>query len=152
MKLVELFPIERVFVGVDVASRRDLLAFFAQKAAELGLVDRQDCQQGLADREDLGSTGLGNGIAIPHTRIEGLDHAIGMFATLARPIDFEAVDQEPVDITFMLILPEQASGEPMKALSRVAKIARQEPITNALRRAQSSEEALAIFQKADAEL
>ncbi|QQR38647.1 PTS sugar transporter subunit IIA [Devosia rhizoryzae] len=152
MKIVELIPAERIFVGVNVANRRELLGFFAQRAGELGLVDRQQCQQGLAEREELGSTGLGHGIAIPHARVAGIGHAVGMCAVLARPIDFEAVDQEPVDVAFMLLLPEQSGGEPMKALSRVAKIARQEQVINALRRAHSTEETFGILQSADEEL
>lgn len=149
MKIVELFPLNRVFVGVQVANRRELLNFFAQRAGDLGLVDRETCGQALADREELGSTGLGNGIALPHARVKGLDQAVGMFATLSKPIDFESVDQEPVDIAIMLLLPEQAGGEPMKVLSRVAKIARQEQVMNDLRRAETAQQALDILLRAD---
>ncbi|ODT82709.1 MAG: hypothetical protein ABS76_06510 [Pelagibacterium sp. SCN 64-44] len=149
MKLVELFPAERVFVDVDVANRKELLGFLAQRTAHLGLVDRQLCLQALIDREELGSTGLGNGIAIPHARIEGLDRAVGMLVTLARPIDFEAVDQEPVDIAIMLLLPEQSGSDQMKVLSGVAKMARQEPVMNALRQAGTAEDVVEILRDAE---
>ena len=152
MKLVELLPAKRLFLDVDVASRGELLGFFAQRASELELVNRQECVQALADREELGSTGLGNGIAIPHARVRGLQQAAGMIATLRRPIDFEAVDQEPVDIAILVLLPEQSGGEQMKVLSRVAKVARQEQVMNALRRAESAEDAMDILRRADEDL
>lgn len=152
MKLVDLFPAERVFADVHVSNRNELFSFLAQRADDLGLVDQQRCAKALAAREGLGSTGLGNGIAIPHARIDGIYRALGMIVTLARPIDFEATDHEPVDIAIMVLMPEQSGNEQMKVLSSVAKIARQQNVVNALRQAASAEEMVEILRDSEDEV
>ena len=152
MNLVDLFPAERIFVNVDVATPKELFNFLSERAGELGVVSRQPCVRALAAREELGSTGLGNGIAIPHARIENLKSTIGLLATLSRPIDFEAVDQEPVDVVLMLLMPDQAGGDQMKVLSRIARMARQEPLINGLRRAGSVDDVLDILRHADEDI
>ena len=149
MKLAELFPVEHVFLGVRVAQRDDLFAFLSERAGALGLVNTRLCAKALGVREELGSTGLGNGIAIPHARIAGLSQAVGLLATLSIPIDFEAADQEPVDIVLMLLMPEQSAGEQIKVLSRIARMARDEPTMNALRRASAVDEVAEILRGAD---
>lgn len=152
MKLAHLFPDSHVFLNVDAANRDALFAFLSERAGELGLVNKQLCARALGVREELGSTGLGNGIAIPHARISGLEATTGLLATLARPIDFEAVDQEPVDVVLMLLMPEQSGGDQIKALSRIARMARNEPTMNALRRADSVEDVADILHASDQEL
>lgn len=149
MQLVDLFPSARIFVNVDVASRKELLGFLSERAGELGLVNRQLCSRAVAAREELGSTGLGNGIAIPHARIENLEQTVGLLATLSRPLDFEAVDQERVDIVMMLLMPEQSGGDQLKVLSRIAKFARQHPAMNALRQADSVADIADVLRRAD---
>ncbi|SMQ63943.1 PTS IIA-like nitrogen-regulatory protein PtsN [Devosia lucknowensis] len=151
MKLVDLLPPERVFVNIDIAEREQLLAFFAEKAGALGLVGSDECLQALTDREELGSTGLGKGIAIPHARIPSLETPVAMLATLARPIDFDAPDQEPIDIAVMLLLPKQ-SGEQIKVLSQVARFARQDSVVDELRRADTTEQVLVILADAEDDL
>ncbi|WP_193336477.1 PTS sugar transporter subunit IIA [Devosia beringensis] len=152
MKLIDLFPSERIFVNVDVSSRKELLGFLSERAAELGLVNRQLCSRAVAAREELGSTGLGNGIAIPHARIEHLDKTLGLLATLSRPIDFEAVDQEKVDIVLMLLMPEQSGGDQLKVLSGIAKFARQDQVMNALRQADSADGVIEVLRRVDADV
>ncbi len=149
MKIADLFTNDHVFLNVSVADREALFAFLAERAGELGLVNTRLCTKALHIREELGSTGLGNGIAIPHARIEGLETVVGLLATLARPIDFEAVDQEPVDLVMMLLMPEQSGGDQIKALSRIARVARDEPTVNALRNATSVEDVAAILDGVD---
>jgi len=151
MNLVDLFPSERVFVNVDVSSRKDLLGFLSERAAELGLVNGQLCSRAVAAREELGSTGLGHGVAIPHARIENLEKAVGLLAILSSSIDFEAVDQERVDIVLMLLMPAQSGGDPLKVLSAIAKFARQDQAMNALRRADSVEGVIEVLRHADAD-
>jgi PTS system nitrogen regulatory IIA component len=148
MNLSDLFPRERVFVNVDVPSREALLKFLSERAGELGLVNRNVCSRAVADREELGSTGLGDGIAIPHARLESLEATVGLLAVLSRPIDFEAVDQEQVDIVMMMLLPEHSGGDQLKDLARIAKFARQKPAMKALRRAESVDEVIDILQGA----
>lgn len=149
MKLADLFPDNHVFLGVRAANREELFGFLSERAGELGLVNTRLCATALGVREELGSTGLGSGIAIPHARIANLDHTVGLLATLARPIDFEAVDQEPVDIVLMLLMPDQSGGDQIKVLSRIARMARDEPTMNALRRAGSVDDVAGILQDAD---
>jgi PTS system nitrogen regulatory IIA component len=152
MKLVDLFPGERVFLDVNVANHKELIGFFSERASALGLVQKQLCVRALKAREDLGSTGLGHGIAIPHARIPDLDHSVGILARLAKPIDFEAVDQEPVDLALMLLMPEQSGGDQLKVLAGIARIARQERVMNAVRQADTVAEVLEIFHQADEDI
>lgn len=149
MNLTQLFPPTHVFLNVEVANRDELFALLSERAAELGLVNSRICAHALGIREELGSTGLGNGIAIPHARISGLEAVTGLLATLARPIDFEAVDQEPVDLVMILLMPEQSGGDQIKALSRIARMARDEGTANALRQAMTVEEVTTILEDAD---
>ncbi len=149
MELTKLFPQDLVFLNVGLSSRDALFAYLAERAEQLGIVDSRPCTRALHTREELGSTGLGNGIAIPHARIKGLTGVVGLLATLARPIDFEAVDGEPVDLVMMLLMPEQAGGDQIKALSRIAKVARDEATVNALRNAVSSDEVTKILAVLD---
>lgn len=149
MQLVDLFPAERIFLGVTVSNRQELIAFLSERAGALGLASGPLCAGALGAREELGSTGLGNGIAIPHARIEGLERTLGLLAVLAKPIDFDAVDQEPVDVVLMLLMPAQSGNEPIKQLSRIAKMARQERVIADLRRAASVEDVLEILRDAE---
>jgi Phosphotransferase system mannitol/fructose-specific IIA domain (Ntr-type) len=149
MKIADLFPSDRIFLRVAAADRKALFAFLSERAAELGLVQSGVCVKALHIREELGSTGLGNGIAIPHARVEGVDRVVGLLATLAKPIDFEAVDGEPVDLVMMLIMPEQSGGEQLKALQRIARHVRDEANANALRSATIPEEVTALLEAAD---
>lgn len=152
MNIADLFTKDHVFLNVSVANREELFAFLSERAGELGLVNTRLCTKALHIREELGSTGLGNGIAIPHARIEGLGKVVGLLATLARPIDFEAVDQEPVDLVMMLLIPEQSGSEQIKALSRIAKVARDEETVHALRAATSVNDVAEILADLDAAL
>jgi PTS system nitrogen regulatory IIA component len=149
MQLTELFPAERVLVNLEVDNREALLRVLSETAAEQGLVERGTCLEALNAREDLGSTGLGHGIALPHSRLNGLTQVAGIIATLARPIDFEAADHEPVDIAFMVLLPEHSGAEQMKVLSQVARVARDSDVVDALRQATSPAEVLEILSEVD---
>jgi len=149
MKIADLFTADHIFLNVAVSSREQLFAVLGERAGELGLVDPRYCTKALHIREELGSTGLGNGIAIPHARVEKLDRVMGLLATLAKPIDFEAVDGEPVDLVMMLLMPEQSGGDQIKALSRIARVARDERAVKALRNAASVEDVAAILAGVD---
>jgi len=96
----------------------------------------------LLQRERLGSTGLGQGIAIPHGKVPGLKGIIGIFARLAEPIDFDAVDGEPVDIVFLLLAPEGAGADHLKALARISRLLRERSAVEKLR---ASRDAAALY-------
>lgn len=116
----------------------------AMMARALGL-DAREVYDAVLDRERLGSTGVGEGVAIPHARIERLKHPVGGFARLLEPADFEAIDERKADLVFMLLAPTDAGAEHLRALARAARAFRQESIRAALRQAQSSETVLAIL-------
>ena len=144
MNLVDLFPSERVFVNVDVSSRKELLGFLSERAGELGLVNGQLCSRAVAAREELGSTGLGHGVAIPHARLPGLDAVRGFFMRLTKPIDFDAVDRQPVDLVFVLLAPENAGAAHLKALARVSRALR-DPAVCAKLRAHDADESVMYY-------
>jgi PTS system nitrogen regulatory IIA component len=92
----------------------------------------------LLERERLGTTGVGQGIAIPHARLPGIDKIFGMFARLAEPIDFDSIDDQPVDLVFLLIAPEGAGADHLKALARVSRLLRNQTTCEKLRAAQDT--------------
>ncbi len=101
--------------------------------------------EAVLERERLGSTGVGEGVAIPHARIEALSRPAGGFAHLSEPADFEAIDERPADLVFMLLAPTDAGADHLRALARAARVFRQERIRAALRQAQTEEAVLAIL-------
>lgn len=113
-------------------------------ATALGLNVRE-VHEAVLEREKLGSTGVGEGVAIPHARIETLSRPVGGFARLIEPADFEAIDERPADLVFMLLAPTDAGADHLRALARAARVFRQERIRAALRQAQTQEAVLAIL-------
>ncbi len=113
-------------------------------ARTLGL-DPREVYEAVQERERLGSTGVGEGVAIPHARIESLTRPVGGFARLLEPADFEAIDERPADLIFMLLAPTDAGADHLRALARAARVFRQERIRAALRQAQTEEAVLAIL-------
>ena len=121
-RIADLLPRNRVAVGVDAATKRDLFAALADLFASSGDIAKGAVVDALAAREKLGSTGLGQGIAIPHGRIKGLKDARGAFVRLAQPIPFEAPDGRPVQQVFVLLVPEQATEQHLELLSELAQM------------------------------
>jgi PTS system nitrogen regulatory IIA component len=124
MKISDFLSPARVMLDVRASDKARLLhKLSCQAAAEVGL-DADEAAAQIAKREALGSTGVGNGVALPHARLPGLKAPFGLLARLRRPIDFEAVDDQPVDIVFLLLLPEAADGEQLNALACAARTLR----------------------------
>jgi PTS system nitrogen regulatory IIA component len=121
-RIVELLPQRNVAVGVDAASKRDLLGAIADLLSASGDLARSAVVDALSAREKLGSTGLGQGIAIPHGRIKGLKDARGAFVRLAQPIPFDAPDGRPVNQVFVLLVPEHATEQHLELLSELAQM------------------------------
>jgi PTS system nitrogen regulatory IIA component len=105
-------------------SKKQALQEIASRVAAITRVPEREIFDTLIQRERLGSTGIGNGIAIPHGRVVGLDHVVGVFARLDEPIEFEAIDDKPVDLIFVLLAPEGSGADHLKALARVARLLR----------------------------
>jgi PTS system nitrogen regulatory IIA component len=124
---------DRVLLDLKATSKRQVLRSLAQAAARVTGVDAEVILEALLQRERLGTTGLGGGIAIPHARVPGLASFTGFFARLAKPVDFEAVDGAPVDLVFLLLAPEGTGTDHLKALARIARLLREEEFRTALR-------------------
>ena len=133
MELSDILAKESVVACAKVSSKRQLLQLLADSAASIADASAQEIFDTLNEREQLGSTGLGNGIAIPHGKIAGLNGVTAVFTRLERPIDFDAVDDQPVDIVFMLLAPIGAGADHLKALSRVARVLREDRVVEELR-------------------
>lgn len=121
-RIAELLPESRVAVSLDAATKRDLFASIAGLFERDGGLARNVVVEALTAREKLGSTGLGQGIAIPHGRIKGLQEARGAFVRLAQPIAFDAPDARPVSQIFVLLVPELATERHLELLSELAQM------------------------------
>jgi nitrogen PTS system EIIA component len=134
--LSDLLSPKAVLPALRANSKKQVLQELAAKAAGLTGLSERDIFDTLLQRERLGSTGVGNGIAIPHGKLDALPHLVGVFARMERPIDFEALDGEPVDLVFLLLAPESAGADHLKALARVARVLRDPHIARKLRATQ----------------
>lgn len=133
MPLNDILTPASVFPALRVGSKKQALQELSARAAELLKRDEREIFETLNQRERLGSTGVGNGIAIPHGKLAKMDRLFGIFARLDKPIDFEALDGEPVDLIFLLLAPEAAGADHLKALARIARLLRDHEVANKLR-------------------
>jgi PTS system nitrogen regulatory IIA component len=143
--LGDLVSSEAVIASLTVPNKKSLFQQLAIAAAKVAPVEPRQVVERLAERERLGSTGFGGGIAIPHGKIEGLDHVVGVFARLAQPIDFAAIDDLPVDLVFLLLSPPGAGVEHLKALARVSRRLRDRTLVAKLRGAGSTDALFALL-------
>jgi PTS system nitrogen regulatory IIA component len=137
--ITDLLPPEAVLHGVSAADKPALLAMLASHAAQFCAIDAACIAEAVNARELLGTTGFGGGIAIPHARLAGLDHMVAVFATLATPVDYGALDGAPVDLVVLLLAPIEAGAEPLKALARISRLLRDAALVEKLRAAPSAE-------------
>ena len=138
MTVDELLAPSDVLVGLRAATKNALLEDLARRAAAALGIGPDAVFPALARRENLGSTGIGDGIALPHARLEAVSRPYGILARLREPIDFEAVDDNPVDLVFLLLLPAPARHEPLNALACVARRLRDPETAAALRGARDA--------------
>ena len=135
MPLNDLLAAQAVLPALKAKNKKQALQELAAHAALLCGGKEREIFETLLHRERLGSTGIGHGVAIPHGKLARLDHLIGLFARVDKPIDFESLDGEPVDLIFLLLAPEGAGADHLKALARIARILRDEKIAGELRAA-----------------
>jgi nitrogen PTS system EIIA component len=133
MPLTDILALEGVIPSARATTKKMLLEIIAEHAARIAGLPERVVFETLLQRERLGSTGIGGGIAIPHGKFEGLSHLVGFFIRMEKPIDFEALDGEAVDLVFVLLAPEGAGADHLKGLSRVARILRNGTVTASLR-------------------
>ena len=136
---------DAVLASVKASGKKALLAELASKAAAIFKVDERRLFDRLLERERLGSTGIGGGIAIPHGRMAGIDRPFGLFARLGQPVDFDSIDERPVDIVFLLVAPEGAGADHLKALARVSRLLRDRSLVDKLRATESADALYALL-------
>jgi PTS system nitrogen regulatory IIA component len=145
MEINDLLVPEGVVANLKATSKKQALQDLARRAAEVSGLHERAIFDVLMERERLGTTGVGNGIAIPHGKLASLDRLHGLFARLEQPIDFHAIDERPVDLIFVLLAPENAGADHLKALARISRLLRNNGICDKLRGTDSAEALFAIL-------
>lgn len=139
MSIAELLTQDAIDEGVNASSKRHVLHAVAELASRCLGVDVQICLDALNERERQGSTGVGFGVAVPHARLPGLKQMRAVFIRLETPVDFESLDEQPVDLVFGLFAPEDAGAEHLRALARVARTLRNSALRDRLRQARTED-------------
>jgi len=145
MILADIIDAQSVLANLKAQSKKQLLQELSQAMAKTTGIDHKMIFETLSTREKLGSTGLGQGIAVPHGKIAALGRVHGLFARLAAPVDFEAVDGQPVDLVFVLLAPDHAGADHLKALARISRLMRDPAIVAKLRGTDTAEGLYAIL-------
>ncbi len=145
MQIADLLSPEGVLPSLKAKDKKQLLQLLADKASQLTQVPERRIVDTLTERERLGTTGVGQGIGIPHGRLADIKKITGVFAKLETPIEYEAVDNQPVDLVFMLLAPEGAGADHLKALARVSRLLRNQAACEKLRKATTGEALYAIL-------
>ena len=133
MEIAELITPQAIVPNLRVANKKQLLQELAKRAAPLIGLDEKAIFDALLEREKLGSTGIGGGTAVPHGRLAAVSRMVALFARLEKPIAFESVDDQPVDLVFLLLTPEGAGADHLKALARISRLLRDTAICAKLR-------------------
>lgn len=133
MKFINLLKQDAVKVLASATSKKRLMHDLGDLASQAYGLHAETVVEALLERETLGPTGVGRGVALPHARIAGLEEVVGLFAVLEKPIDFESVDRQPVDVVFALLAPHDAGVEHLKALALVSRTLREQSICEKLR-------------------
>ena len=135
MEIADLLSPDAVISHLKAAGKKQVLQEMAHKASLITRLPDRRIFEILSEREKLGSTGMGQGIAIPHGRVPGIEKMTGLFAQLDSPVDFDAMDDQPVDLVFLLLAPEGAGADHLKALARVSRLLRNQSVCEKLRAA-----------------
>ena len=149
MQLSEFLDFEAIKTALPGGNKRSLLQQLANLAAQRVGIDASAVLASLTEREQLGSTGFGQGVAIPHGKIEGLSRIYCLFARAAEPVDYKAIDGRPVDLVFLLLSPPDAGAEHLKALAAVSRVTRHVPTLEKMRGARSRDALTAVLMGAD---
>ncbi|MFZ0695142.1 MAG: PTS IIA-like nitrogen regulatory protein PtsN [Alphaproteobacteria bacterium] len=145
MEINELITPECVVSHLKATSKKQALQELSKKMAEISGRSEREIFDVLLERERLGTTGVGMGIAIPHGKLPGLDRLYALFAKLERPIEFDSIDEQPVDLIFLLLAPETAGADHLKALARVSRLLRNKGICEKLRGTESADALYALI-------
>lgn len=147
--LSDILTVDRIDATLNVSNKKGLFQHLALTGARRTGLDSKDIFNALSERERLGSTGFGSGVAIPHGKLDGLSHVFGFFARLNSPIEFQAVDKMPVDLVFLLLSPTDAGADHLKALARVSRTLRDKGTLAKLRGARTKDAIFALLSGAE---
>ena len=147
--MLDLITPHAVLPALKAASKKQALQELARKAADLTGQHERAIFDVLLERERLGTTGVGHGIAIPHGKLPGLTRVHGLFARLDKPIDFDSIDDQPVDLVFLLLAPEHSGADHLKALARVSRMLRDSNVCAKLRGSDNADAIFAILTQVD---
>lgn len=145
MNIADIISKKAVLDNVQASSKRELIQILSERIANLSELDERVIFDAVWERENLGSTGYGEGVAFPHARIDGLEKVCALFARLDEPVDFDALDGKPVDLVFLLISPENSGADHLTALAALSRILKTEGSCEKLRKARSVDEIYAIL-------
>jgi PTS system nitrogen regulatory IIA component len=145
MPLTDVVALDAIIPALKVNGKKQALQELAAKAAQISGHGERQIFETLMQREKLGSTGVGNGVAIPHGKLPKLSRLFGLFARLERPVDFESLDGQPVSLIFLLLAPEGAGADHLKALARVARVLRDPDTARKLRESRDAEAIYAVL-------
>lgn len=148
--MIDILSPEAVIANLRVSSKKQALQELAKRAAQITGAPERAIFDVLLERERLGTTGVGHGIAIPHGKLGELSYVTGVFARLERAIDFDAIDDQPVDLIFLLLAPEGAGADHLKALARVSRLLRDPSICEKLRGSESADAIYALLSQTEA--
>ena len=149
MQLADFLDFDAIKTALPGGSKRALLQQLSNLAAQRLAQDSPAILASLNEREQLGSTGFGQGVAIPHGKIDGLGRIYGLFARLAEPLDYKAIDGRPVDLVFLLLSPPDAGAEHLKALAAISRVTRHAATLEKMRGARSRDALAAVLLGAD---
>jgi PTS system nitrogen regulatory IIA component len=149
MQLADFLDCDAIKTALPGGNKRSLMKQLAELAAQRVGAKPTDVLASLNEREQLGSTGFGQGVAIPHAKIEGLSGIYGLFARLSEPVDYKAIDGRPVDLIFLLLSPPDAGAEHLKALASISRVTRDAATLERLRGARSRDALAAVLMGAD---
>src|SRR5215471_15975699 len=145
MEINDLITPRSVIAQLRATNKKQVLQELAKRGSAMTGIHERTIYDVLTERERLGSTGIGMGVGIPHGRLPGLDTLYGIFARLDRPIPFDAIDDRPVDLIFLLLAPEGAGADHLKALARVSRLLRDQDIARKLRESRDAEALFAVL-------
>ncbi len=148
MQLSDHLSPSNVVLDLAAASKKELIIKLSELAAKRTGVEASAVSAALTSRENLGSTGIGQGIAIPHAIVEGVADCLCLFVRLAKPLDFDAVDEVPVDVVVLLLSPSTDQRQNLNLLSCIARRLRNDSVTDAVRAARTPEEAYILLTQA----
>ncbi len=149
MRISALFSPDHIVLGLRAAGKEALLRELARKTARRAGFEPEVLAAALLAREVLGSTGIGRGFALPHARIAGLKHFVGLFARLETPLQYEAIDEAPVDLVFLLLIPGESANEHLAALAAISRLMRDERVALRLRQAKTAQEVTAVLKETE---